>query len=111
MTSSKNPSLGKGYTIDSRIWKLLDIKKKTDVRGRIFTNEIYYNKEIAVFVSDTDQDLDMCEHYYLLPYFQYKEVRKTKFKDEVGEPLNVQKNGNVYTTFKDKYVKIFVKEG
>jgi hypothetical protein len=41
----------------------------------------------------------------------YKEVRKTKFKDEVGEPLKVQKNGNIYTTYKNKYVKIFAKEG
>jgi len=111
MTPNKNPKDRSGYQKDSRIWKLLEIKRKTDDRGRIFTNEIYYDKEIAVYVSDTDQELEMCEHYYLLPYSLYKEVRKTKFKDEVGEPLKVQKNGNAYTTYKNKYIKIFVKEG
>jgi hypothetical protein len=111
MTPSKNPSPGKGYTIDSRIWKLINLNRKTDARGRIFTHESYYGKEISVYVSDTDQELEMCEYHYLLPYSLYTEIRKTKFKDEIGEPLQVQKNGNVYTTFKDKYVKIFVKEG
>jgi hypothetical protein len=110
MTPSKTPSPGKGYTIDSRLWKPLDIKKKTDDRGRIFVNESNYGKEIAVFVSDSEQELEMCERYYLLPYSLYTEVKKTKFKDEVGEPLQVQKNGDVYTTFKNKFVKIFVKE-
>jgi len=110
MNQSKTSSPGKGYTIDSIIWKPLDIKKKTDKRGRVFVNESNYGKEIAVFVSDTDQELEMCTHYYLLPYNLYTEVKKTKFKGEIGEPLQVQKNGDVYTTFKNKFVKIFVKE-
>lgn len=103
-------SPGKGYTMDSNIWCLLEIKKKTDARGRIYTNEKFYDMEISVFVSDTPQELTMCEDLYLLPYNLYTEVRKTKVKTQYGEPLKVQKNGDVYTTFKNKYVKIFVKK-
>jgi hypothetical protein len=98
-----------GYQKDKRFWNLLEINKKTDARGRIFTNESCFGKEIAVFVSETEQKLEMCEYYYLLPYSQYKEIRKTKIKDEIGEPLKVQKGGNVYTTCPNMYVKIFVK--
>lgn len=98
-----------GYQVDSLHWKLINIDRKTDYRGRIFTSDKYYNREIAVFVSDTDQELEMCEHYYLLPYSLYSDVRKTKFKNDIGKPLNVQKTGDVYTTHKDAYVKIFIR--
>lgn len=98
-----------GYQKDSRFWNLLEINRKTDAKGRIFTNESYFGKEISVFMSETEQKLEMCEHYYLLPYSHYKEIRKTKFKNEIGEPLKVQKGGNVYTTCPNMYVKIFVK--
>jgi hypothetical protein len=109
MSNEEKPEDLSGYQKDSKFWELLGIHKKTDARGRVFTNESYFGKEIAVFVSETEQDLQMCEHYYLLPYSQYKEIRKTKIKDEIGEPLKVQKGGNVYTTCPNMYVKIFVK--
>jgi hypothetical protein len=98
-----------GYQKDAEFWERLEINKKTDARGRIFTNESYFGKEIAVFVSETEHKLQMCGSYYLLPYSQYKEIRKTKHKNEIGEPLKVQKGGNVYTTCPNMYVKIFVK--
>lgn len=111
MYSSKNASNGKYYTIDSELWKLLIIRKKTDCRGRIHAGDTYYGKEIAVFASDTDQELETCKTFYLLPISLYTEVRKTRGKEKAGEPLSIQLNGDVYTTMKEKYVKIFVKVG
>jgi hypothetical protein len=111
MPSLKNASHGKYYTIDSNIWKLLNLKKKTDCRGRIHAGDVYYGKEIAVFASDSDQELETCKTFYLLPISLYSEVRKTRGKEKAGEPLSIQLNGDVYTTKKEKYVKIFVKVG
>jgi hypothetical protein len=109
MDYNHNSLDGSGYQKDSRAWKLLDIHKKTDHRGRVYVGDPYFNMEIAVFVSDTDQDLEICENYYILPYILYKEVRKSRKKSERGDPLRVQKSGDVYTTCGNKYVKIFVK--
>lgn len=111
MSPKKNTSSGKGYTIDSRLWRLLNITKKTDHRGRVHVGDANYGKEIAVFVSDTNQELETCDRYFLLPYSLYTEVRKSRHKEEIGEPLKVQTSGDVYTAHKDKYVKIFAKVG
>ncbi|MCK9576811.1 MAG: hypothetical protein M0R51_12890 [Clostridia bacterium] len=100
----------RGEYLDTRIWKLLEINRKTDSRGRIHVNEINYGKEIKVFISDLDQELETCKKYALLPHSMYTEIRKTRVKDQIGEPLKVQKNGDVWTTQKEKFVKIFVKE-
>ena len=102
---------GSGYQKDSKAWKLLEFDKKTDYRGRIYVGDPYYNLEIAVFISDVNIPLEICKNYYILPQSLYTEIRKSRKKTEVGEPLKVQKSGDVYTTCPDKYVKIFVKVG
>lgn len=103
----------RGEYLDTRIWKLLDINRKTDARGRIHVNETNYEKDIRVFVSAIDQELETCKNYVLLPDSIYTEVLKSRAKDQIGEPLKVQKNGDVWTGSinKNKFVKIFVKEG
>lgn len=98
-----------GEYLDMQTWELLALDRKTDARGRIHVNEINYGKDIRVFVSDVNQALETCKHYFLLPHSVYAEIRKTRGKSKIGEPLKVQKNGDVWTTQKDKYVKIFMK--
>lgn len=100
-----------GKYLNMKTWKLLDIHKKTDTRGRVHANEIYYNTEIRVFVSDVDQDIETCKNYFLLPFPMFAEITKSREKSKAGEPLKVQINGDVWTgsTNKNKYVKIFVK--
>jgi hypothetical protein len=99
-----------GY-ININKWKLLNINKKTDHRGRIHVNETNYDKNIRVFVANVDKEPETCKHYVLLPDSIYKEVLKSKAKSQIGDPLKVQKNGDVWAGLlnKNKFVKIFVK--
>jgi hypothetical protein len=108
MISAINDSTGEYLNVDT--WKLLAITRKTDLRGRIHTNEIYSGKDVRVFVSDIETDLEVCKSYVLLPRSIYTEVRKTRIKGQKGDLLKVQTNGDIWTTFKDKYVKIFIRE-
>jgi len=102
---------GEYHTLDSKIWELLEINKKTDSRGRINTgSESYYNVDVRVFVSDIDQEPEKCKSFLLLPKTIFTEVRKSRVKTQAGEPLKVQKNGDIWTTQKEKYVKIFVRK-
>jgi|GEM_PF-2222401 len=100
-----------GKYLNMKTWLLLDINRKTDSRGRIHANETNYGKEIRVFVSDADQDIETCKNYFLLPFPLYNEITKSREKSKVGEPLKVQTNGDIWTGSgnKNKYVKIFVK--
>jgi hypothetical protein len=100
-----------GKYVNLNKWTLLDINRKTDSRGRIHVNESNFGKEIRVFVSDIDLQLETCEKYALLPYPTYREILKSRAKDHAGELLKVQNNGDVWTgsTNKNKHVKIFVK--
>jgi hypothetical protein len=93
-------------------WTLLDINRKTDSRGRIHVNEINIGKDIRVFVSDANQELETCNNKILLPYPTYIEIRKTRVKNKIGEYLTVQNNGDVWTgsVNKNKFVKIFVRK-
>ena len=109
MGDEESENMGEYYTLDSKIWELLEIKRKTDYRGRIHIGEKCYGRDIRVFVSDIDQDPEKCKSYLLLSKNAFSEVRKTKIKDQIGEPLKVQNNGDIWTTQKDKYVKIFVR--
>lgn len=99
-----------GY-ININKWKLLDINKKTDPRGRIHVNETNYDKDIRVFVATVDKEPETCKQYVLLPDSIYKEVLKSRAKIQIGDPLKVQINGDVWTGLinKNKFVKIFVK--
>lgn len=102
---------GEYHTLDSKVWELLEINKKTDSRGRINTgSESNYNVDVRVFVADVDQEPEKCKSFLLLPKSIFTEVRKTRGKDNIGEPLKIQKNGDVWTTQKEKYVKIFVRK-
>lgn len=110
MDNEENSSTGEFFTLDTKVWQLLEIIRKTDSRGRVHTGENYYGKEIRVFVSDVDLELEKCKHYLLLPSSIFSEVRKSRKKDEIGEPLKVQLNGDIWTTKKDKFVRIFVRK-
>jgi|NGEPerStandDraft_6_1074524.scaffolds.fasta_scaffold181254_1 hypothetical protein len=96
----------------TKIWNLLEINRKTDMRGRIHVNEINCGKEIKVFVSDVDQEPEKCKSYVLLTQSVFSEVRKTRIKDQVGEPIKVQSSGDVWLGAgnKDKFVKVFVRK-
>lgn len=111
MESDGNGNKGEYYSLDTKIWKLLDINKKTDSRGRINVNEINFGKEIRVFVSEVEQEPETCKSYVLLHHAIYTEVRKSRIKDQAGEPLKVQSNGSVWlgSEKKDKFVKVFVR--
>jgi len=110
MQEDENGS-GEYYSLNSNIWKLLEINRKSDSRGRIHVNEKNFGKDIRVFVSDVNQELETCQHYVLLPQSVYTEVRKTRIKEQVGEPLKVQKSGDVWmgAGHKNKFVKVFVR--
>jgi hypothetical protein len=100
-----------GY-VNINKWDLLDINRKTDSRGRIHVNEINIGKDIRVFVSDTNQELETCNNKMLLPYPTYVEIRKSRVKNKIGEYLTVQNNGDVWTgsVNKNKFVKIFIRK-
>jgi hypothetical protein len=110
MQEDENDS-GGYYSLNSNIWKLLEINRKSDSRGRIHVNEKNFGKDIRVFVSDVNQELETCKHYVLLPQSVYTEVRKSRIKKHVGEPLKVQKRGDVWmgAVHKNKFVKVFVR--
>lgn len=112
MHSEENGNIGEYYTLNTKYWKRLDITKKSDARGRIHVNENNCGKDIRVFVSDVDQELETCKSYILLPHLIYTEIRKSRVKDQAGDPLKVQSSGDVWmgSGNKDKYVKVFVKE-
>jgi hypothetical protein len=103
---------GEYYSLNTKRWNLLEIDRKTDSRGRIHVNEINYGKEIRVFVSDIEQEPETCKSYKLLPYSIFTEVRKSRIKDQAGEPVKVQSSGDVWLGAgnKDKYVKVFVRK-
>lgn len=110
MQEDENGS-GEYYTLNSNIWKLLEINRKSDSRGRIHVNEKNFGKDIRVFVSDVNQELETCQHYVLLPKSVYTEVRKSRIKEQVGEPLKVQSSGDIWmgAGHKNKFVKVFVR--
>ena len=99
-----------GEYLDTRTWSLLVINRKTDARGRVHAGETYLDKDIRVFVSDVDHEPETCKSYLLLPKSIFREVRKSRAKNHIGELLKVQKNGDIWTTQKHKYVKIFVRK-
>lgn len=103
---------GDGGYLDSREWTLLDIPRKTDFRGRIHVGEDYIETDIRVYVSDAEYDIEICKHYILLPESLFKEVRKSRIKKHIGEPIKVQNTGDIWlgSGNKNKYVKIFVRE-
>lgn len=112
MSNYENHTKGTYYSLDTKIWNLLEINRKTDMRGRIHVNEINYGKEIKVFVSDVAQEPEKCKSYVLLPQSVFSEVLKTRIKEHVGEPIKVQSSGDVWLGAgnKDKFVKVFVRK-
>ena len=100
-----------GNYLSIKKWKLLEINRKSDDRGRIHVNESNFGKEIKIFISDIDAELEMCKNYYLIPDSIFTEVRKSRIKAQIGEPLKVQKSGDVWmgSGNKNKFVKVFVR--
>lgn len=110
MQDGENKS-GEYYSLNSKIWNLLEINRKSDTRGRIHVNETNFNKEIRVFVSDVDQEPETCKTYFLLAHSVFTEVRKSRIKEQIGEPLKVQSSGDVWmgSGNGNKFVKVFVR--
>lgn len=100
---------GKPCTLNSKKWELVKTKSKTDSRGRVFVGIDYHDIEISAYVSEVDQDPEYCGDYIILPNF--KEIRKSRIKKEIGEPVTVQKSGDLWlgAENKEKFVKIFAK--
>jgi len=109
MNSSEN---GDGGYLDSREWSLLEINRKTDFRGRVHAGKKYIDSDIRVYVSDMDANPELCKHYILLPDSIFTEVRKSRIKKEVGDPMRVQTSGDIWlgNENKNKFVKIYVRE-
>ena len=68
--------------------------------------------DIRVFVSDYDIEPEKCKKYMLFPEPVFKEIRKSRIKDKIGELITVQKSGwNVsvekLTNACDKSVGVF----
>ena len=110
----ENPDIseeGGGY-LPSEVWELLPIDKKTDQRGRINAKDENTGKDARVYVSDEFHELEMCGTNYLLPVSKFREVRKSRYKDQAGEPLTIQPHGDIWmgTANKNKFVKVFVRK-
>ena len=101
-----------GKYLDTGNWTLLSITRKTDSRGRVNIGDDNRRHEIRVFVSDEDIEVEICKNYFILPCPTFHEVTKSRKKTDVGNPLTVQVNGDVWATIenKNKYVKIFVRK-
>lgn len=101
-----------GEYLPSEIWELLPIDKKTDQRGRINVKDENTGKDVRVYVSDKYHELEMCGSNYLLPNSIFKEVRKSRYKTQAGEPLTVQPHGDVWmgSANKNKFIKVFVRK-
>lgn len=108
MTFTENET-GKYHTLNTKIWKLIVTDEKTDERGRIHLNRDYTGKEPSVFVADDYQEPETCKYYVSLSKSKWFEVRKVRGV-EAGEPLEIQKNGDIWTGHKNKFVKVFIKE-
>ena len=99
-----------GY-VNLKKWKPIIIKRKSDSRGRFHIGEKYFGMDIRVFVSDYDIEPEKCKKYMLFPEPVFKEIRKSRIKDKIGELITVQKSGDVWMGKgnKNKFIKAFVK--
>lgn len=99
-----------GY-VNLKKWKPIIIKRKSDSRGRFHIGEKYLGMDIRVFVSDYDIEPEKCKKYMLFPEPVFKEIRKSRIKDKIGELITVQKSGDVWMGEgnKNKFIKAFVK--
>jgi hypothetical protein len=99
---------GEYYSLNISMWKLKETAAKTDHRGRIHLGRQYIGREIRVFVSDSKYELLKCENYTMLPKKYFTEVRM-KLGDRTGDPIEVKTNGDIWTSEKDKFIKVFWK--
>lgn len=99
-----------GY-VNLKKWEPIIIKRKSDSRGRFHIGEKYLGMDIRVFVSDYDIEPEKCKKYMLFPEPVFKEIRKSRIKDKIGELITVQKSGDVWMGKgnKNKFIKAFVK--
>jgi len=100
-----------GY-VNLKKWEQIEIKRKLDSRGRFHAGEKYIDTDIRVFVSNEDMEPEKCKHYLLFPEPTFKEIRKSRIKDQAGELLKVQTSGDVWTgaSNKNKFFKFFVRK-
>ena len=99
-----------GY-VNLKKWEPIIIKRKSDSRGRFHIGQKYFGMDIRVFVSDYDIEPEKCKKYMLFPEPVFKEIRKSRIKDKIGELITVQKSGDVWMGKgnKNKFIKAFVK--
>jgi hypothetical protein len=99
---------GEYYSLDMDIWKLAETKTKTDERGRVYLSRTLIGQEARVFVSDSDEDLVKCKNFVMLSKKHWTELRGIR-GERAGQPLEIKSNGDIWTSQKDKYVKVFLK--
>lgn len=99
-----------GY-VNLKKWEPIIIKRKSDSRGRFHIGQKYFGMDIRVFVSDYDIEPEKCKKYMLFPEPVFKEIRKSRIKDKIGELITVQKSGDVWMgkENQNKFIKAFVK--
>jgi hypothetical protein len=99
-----------GY-VNLKKWEPIIIKRKSDSRGRFHIGQKYSGMDIRVFVSDYDIEPEKCKKYMLFPEPVFKEIRKSRIKDKIGELITVQKSGDVWMgkENQNKFIKAFVK--
>jgi hypothetical protein len=99
---------GEYYSLDMDIWKLAETKTKTDDRGRVYLSRTLIGQEARVFVSDSDEDLVTCKNFVMLSKKHWTELRGIR-GDRAGQPLEIKSNGDIWTSQKDKFVKVFLR--
>lgn len=99
---------GEYYSLDMGIWKLAETKTKTDDRGRVYLSRTLIGQEARVFVSDSDEDLVTCKNFVMLSKKHWTELRGIR-GERAGQPLEIKSNGDIWTSQKDKFVKVFLK--
>lgn len=99
------------FGVDTNIW--------TEPFKHLFTNELgwfhlhsaYYRNRILVFAAKNDnkESVIPCGDYLLFPQNDWYEVTRVKGKNK-GKPLEVYKNGSVWTSSPEKFIRVFVKK-
>ena len=108
MSSDDLENGGEYFSLNTQVWEIANTKTKTDGRGRVYLSRNLIGKEARVFVSDTNQELITCRNYVMLSKKYWIELRGIR-GENAGKPLEVKSNGDIWTSQKDKYVKVFMK--
>lgn len=99
--------------VDTNIWTEPYINLRTSESGWFHLYHGLVGSSILVFAAKNDKKTNTitCGDYLLFPQNDWFEVRRVK-GDQKGKPLEVYKNGSVWTSSPNTFVRVFVrKEG